>query len=76
MNVEKIKSILNEKGIVSFTLYSLKYTIQKTNDGVVIFSESYTSRNNKFDDIDKLLKKYLIYGENILSNESRIIDIR
>lgn len=76
MNVEKIKSILNEKGIVSFTLYSLKYMIQKTNDGVVIFSESYTSRNNKFDDIDKLLKKYLIYGENILSNESRIIDIR
>lgn len=75
MNIEKIKSIFNEKSVVIFKLYSLNYTIQKVENGVVIFSDMYNSKKEFYSNIDILLKNYIIFGENIEDNEEKIINI-
>ncbi|MBE5805984.1 MAG: hypothetical protein E7313_04650 [Clostridiales bacterium] len=75
MNIKKLKSVFEEKGMVKFKLYGLEYTIQKVDDGVVIFADLYDSKKEKYDDVDLLLKQHYIYGENIEDNEERILNI-
>jgi len=75
VNIKKLKSVLSEKGIVKFKLYSLDYTIQNEEDGVVIFADLYNSKKSKYDNIETLLQQHYIYGENIEENEERIFNI-
>lgn len=75
MNIEKIKSIFNENGIVKFKLYGLDYTIQKLDNRVCVFADLYVSKKSIYNDIDSLLQNYYIYGENIEFYDDRIRDI-
>lgn len=75
MNIEKIKRIFNEKGIVKFKIYALDYTIEKIDDSVFIYADLYDMKKKEYKSIDEALKDYKIFRENIESNEDKISNI-
>lgn len=76
MNIENIKTILNQNNEVHFKLYSLDYTIKKLDNGVTIYADIYSGRQEKYNSIDELLNYFTIYNETLIENESRIINIK
>ncbi len=75
MNIEKLKTIFQEKGIVRFKMYGLDYTIEKVESGIIIYADLYSNKKTLFQTIDEILKLYYIYNENIESNELRLQNI-
>lgn len=76
MNIDNIKDILNENGIVQFKIYSLEYIIKNVEDGVVIYPLLYEYKKNKYENVDEIFSNYYIFGENIRDNEDKINDIK
>lgn len=62
----ELKKILLEKGIIKFKLYSLNYTIQNKDGGVVIFVDSYKYSEKSYNNIDELLRTYKVYNEPLI----------
>lgn len=77
MNCEKLKEVFNTNDIVTFKMYGLDYTIEKQENGIIIYANLYRNKNNSnlYSTIDDLLNNYNIYNENITSNDSRIQNI-
>lgn len=75
MNIKKLKNILDEKGIVKFKIYSLHYVIKNENDTIVIYPLNNENRKSNYKNIDLLLKKYMIFDENLKDNDKEIIII-
>ena len=75
MNVEKIKTIFNQKGVVKFKMYGLDYTIETIDNGVEIYVDLYPNKKSKYDSLNSLLKNYTIYNESIESNDQRVLNI-
>lgn len=75
MNIEKIKRIYIENNKVSFNLLGLDYTIEEKNDGVIIYEDMYKLKYKFFYNIDTLLEKYYIYGEELSSYDIKIKNI-
>lgn len=75
MNIKKLKKILDEKGMVKFKIYSLHYVIKNENDTIVIYPLNNENRKSNYRNIDLLLKKYMIFDENLKDNDKEIIII-
>ena len=75
MNIEKIKTLFNQKGEVHFKLYSLEYTIIKENDEILVFADLYATRKQRYNSLDEALSYFTIYNESLIENETRIMNI-
>jgi len=75
MNIENMKTIFNQNGVVKFKMYGLDYTVEKVDNGVVIYPDLYNNKKNVYDSLDSMLSNYYIYNESIESNEIRIMNI-
>lgn len=75
MNIEKIKTLFNQKGEVHFRLYSLEYTIKKENDEILVFADLYATRKQRYNSLDEALSYFTIYNESLIENETRIMNI-
>ena len=75
MNIEKIKTLFNQKGEVHFKLYSLEYTIKKENDEILVFADLYATRKQRYNSLDETLSYFTIYNESLIENETRIMNI-
>ena len=75
MNIEKIKTLFNQKGEVHFKLYSLEYTIKKENDEILVFADLYATRKQRYNSLDEALSDFTIYNESLIENETRIMNI-
>lgn len=75
MNIEKIKTLFNQKGEVHFKLYSLEYTIKKENDEILVFADLYATRKQRYNSLDEALSYFTIYNESLIENETRIMNI-
>lgn len=72
MSIEEIKKNFETNKEVRFKLYSLDYVIKQLEDKIVIYPVIYETKKSIYNSIDELLNYYLIYGESIIDNESRI----
>lgn len=70
--IQQIKEKLNLSNEVEFKLYSMIYTISKKDDRYYIISDIYDGHIHSYDTIDNLFDNYMIYGESIKMNESKI----
>lgn len=70
--IQQIKEKLNLLNEVEFKLYSMIYTISKKDDRYYIISDIYDGHIHSYDTIDNLFDNYMIYGESIKMNESKI----
>lgn len=75
MNVENIIKLFNENGEVHFKLFSLNYTIKKSNQNVIIYADLYDKRKSYYKDINELLNNFTIFNETIKDNEKSIKNI-
>ncbi|MBQ4584508.1 MAG: hypothetical protein IJA94_06440 [Bacilli bacterium] len=75
MNIETMKTIFNQNGVVRFKMYGLDYTVEKVENGVVIYADLYNNKKNVYENLDDVLSNYYIYNESIESNEGRIQNI-
>ena len=75
MNIETMKTIFNKNGVVRFKMYGLDYTVEKVENGVVIYADLYNNKKNVYENLDDVLSNYYIYNESIESNEGRIQNI-
>ena len=46
MNIEKIKTIFNEKREVHFKLYSLDYTIKEVDGKMLVYADLYDNKKD------------------------------
>lgn len=72
MTIEELKKVFETDNEVKFKLYSLDYIIKKLEDKVIIYPIIYETKKSIYNSLDELLNNYLIYGETIGDNESRI----
>ena len=71
--VKILSSIIESKGRVKFTLYTLNYIIEKKEEKYVIFPELYPGKSTKqYQTLNELLESYQIYNENIIDNIYKI----
>lgn len=71
--VKILTSIIETKGKVKFTLYSLNYVIEKKDEKFVIYPELYLGKSTReYQSINELLENYKIYNENIMDNIYKI----
>ena len=76
MNIEKIKTIFNEKNEVHFKLYRLDYTIKEENNKIMVYADLYANRKEIYNTIDEVLNYFTVYNESIIENQNRIMNIR
>lgn len=71
--VKILLSVIQTKGKVKFTLYSLNYIIEKRDEKFVIYPELYPGKSTReYQTINELLENYIIYNENIIDNIYKI----
>jgi len=70
-NIDKIDKILNDKNVVEFKIYGLRYRIEKK-DNYTIYPINDNNRKKSFNSLDELFKKYEIYNENLKDNDNKI----
>ena len=73
MNIEKIKTLIQEKKEVKFKLYSLEYIIRINDNMFEIFSPTYSNDIRKYNSIDDLLTDFSVYNTNLIDSQDRII---
>ena len=73
MNIEKIKTLIQEKKEVKFKLYSLEYIIKVSDNVFEIFSPTYPNDVRKYNSIDDLLTDFSVYNTNLIDSQDRII---
>ena len=67
MKLEQLSSMLNEKGVIKFKLYSLDYTIEKTRSDIVIYVDSYKdNKKTHYATLEELLNNYNVYNEPLI----------
>lgn len=76
MNVEEVKTLYNKNGLVKFTIFGLDYTIEKVDNGTKIYADLYKNKSKLYRDIDMLLNRYVIYGEELITYNNKIQNIR
>lgn len=72
MNVDKIKSKLEQNNRVSFKLYSLDYIIEIKNEKIELYSPTYPNDIRKYNNIDELLNSFTVYNETLIEVDSKI----
>ena len=72
MNIEKIKSLLQENSEVKFKLYSLEYIIELIDDKYTIYPVLYSNRKYTYNSLKELFNNYQIYNESIINDLDRI----
>ncbi len=75
-NIETIKDIYNRTKKVSFKFLSLEYIIEEKDNTVCIYSTTYTNNIRKYSNLDSLLENFYIYGNNLIENGNKIMNIK
>lgn len=73
MNIDKIKTLIQEKKEVKFKLYSLEYIIRIKDNVFEIFSPTYPNDVRQYNSIDDLLTDFSVYNINLIDSQDRII---
>ena len=72
MDIKSLDELLNVKNKVQIKIYSLVYTIEKSDTKYIIYSNLYSYDKKTYNSLNELLNNYTIYNESIMDNISKV----